>query len=100
MLAALQESRRDQAMWRGAPSAYFVNRLTPTTPATLKSVQIYFSTRSDGLALNAPLTVISATNPSGSSAISIASAPCFINAKEAESFCSDELFESRCQKNR
>ncbi|HYL76648.1 MAG TPA: choice-of-anchor D domain-containing protein [Bryobacteraceae bacterium] len=59
----------------GTATAYFVNRLTPPSyPATLKSVQIFFSTRPDGLALNAPLTVISATNPSGSAAISIASA--------------------------
>ncbi|MDP8979665.1 MAG: choice-of-anchor D domain-containing protein [Acidobacteriota bacterium] len=59
----------------GTATAYFVNRLTPPSyPATLKSVQIFFSTRPDGLALNTPVTVISATNPSGSPSLSTASA--------------------------
>lgn len=60
---------------KGTAAAYFVNRLTPPSyPATIRSVQIYFSKRSDGLALNAPLTVVSATNPSGSSTLSVFSA--------------------------
>lgn len=59
----------------GAATAYFVARLTPPSyPATIKSVQLFFSTRDDGLPLNTPLTVISATNPSGSAALSLASA--------------------------
>ncbi len=59
----------------GTPTAYFVNRLTPPSyPATIKSVQVFFSTRSDGLTLNTPLTVVSATNPSGSATLSLASA--------------------------
>ncbi len=57
----------------GAATAYFVNRLTPPSyPATIK--RIYFSTRDDGLKVTTPLTVISATNPSGSAALSLASA--------------------------
>jgi len=59
----------------GASTAYFVNRLTPTSyPATITGVQLYFRTRADGLPVNTPLTVISATTPSGSSSISIFSA--------------------------
>src|SRR5579883_282912 len=59
----------------GTATAYFVNRLTPPSyPATIKSVQIFFSTRPDGLQVNAPLTIISATNPSGSSTLSLTSA--------------------------
>ena len=49
-----------------------MNRLPPPTyPSTITGVQIYFRTRSDGLPLNTPLTVISATNPTGTSSISI-----------------------------
>src|SRR2546429_9991171 len=59
----------------GAATAYFVNRLTPPSyPATIKSVQVFFSTRSDGMRLNAPITIISALNPSGSSTLSLTSA--------------------------
>ena len=55
----------------GTSTAYFVNRLTPPSyPATIKSVQLYFTTRSDGLNLNTPITVVSATNPSGASVVS------------------------------
>jgi hypothetical protein len=49
-----------------------VNRLTPPAyPATITGVQIFFRSRSDGLAASTPLTVISATNPTGTSSISI-----------------------------
>ena len=52
-------------------NAVFVNRLTPPSyPATIKNVQIYFGNRADGLRLNTPITVVSATNPSGSATIS------------------------------
>jgi hypothetical protein len=57
----------------GTATAYFVNRLTPSSyPATINNVQIYFSTRPDGLPRNTPITVISATNPSGSPLLSLA----------------------------
>ncbi len=49
----------------------FVNRLTPPSyPATLTAVQIYFGNRSNGLAANAQITLVAATNPSGSSSFS------------------------------
>jgi hypothetical protein len=56
----------------GGVTAYFVNRLTPPSyPATLKSVQIYFSSRSDGLPANTPITIFSGSNPSGSASIAL-----------------------------
>ena len=58
----------------GNTTGYFVNRLTPPSyPATLKSIQIYFSTRADGLQLNAPFTLISTSNASGSPALTFGS---------------------------
>ncbi len=60
----------------GAALAYFVTRLTPPSyPATLKSVQIYFSTRADGLPVNTPISVIAASNPGGSSTLSLSGNP-------------------------
>jgi hypothetical protein len=60
---------------QGSAAAYFLNRLTPPSyPATIKSVQIFFFDRNDGLPVNSQLGVISATNPSGSSTISSESA--------------------------
>lgn len=56
----------------GTPAVYFVNRLTPSSyPATLKSVQVFFGARSDGLPLNYPVTILSTTNPGGSPALSL-----------------------------
>ena len=56
----------------GTATAYFVNRLTPPSyPATIKSVQLFFSTRDDGLQRGAPLTIISGTNSSGSSTVTL-----------------------------
>jgi hypothetical protein len=56
----------------GVATAYFVNRLTPPSyPATLKSVQIFFSTRSDGVALGSPLFIFAASNPHGSPTLSL-----------------------------
>lgn len=58
----------------GAETAVFVNRLTPASyPATLKSIDIYFGDRSNGLPKSTPITIVAATNPSGSSAISLLS---------------------------
>ena len=58
----------------GNTIGYFVNRLTPSSyPATLKSVQIYFSSRSDGLQLNAPFTLLATSNSSGSSLLTFGS---------------------------
>src|SRR6185436_18952052 len=60
---------------QGSAAAYFLNRLTPPSyPATIKSVQIFFFDRNDGLPVNSQLGVISATNPSGSSTRSSESA--------------------------
>jgi hypothetical protein len=43
----------------GAPQAFFVNILTPPSyPATLKSVQIYFGNRSDGLKSGTPIQIV------------------------------------------
>ena len=43
----------------GADKAYFVNRLTPPKyPATLKSVQIYFANRTNGLKAGAPIQIV------------------------------------------
>jgi uncharacterized protein (TIGR03437 family) len=51
--------------------ATFLNRLTPPSyPATLTTVEIFFGQRSDGLAANAPFTLLVETNPSGSASIS------------------------------
>jgi uncharacterized protein (TIGR03437 family) len=59
----------------GADTAVFVNRLTPPSyPSTLTAIQIYFGNRTNGLALNAPITLIAATNPGGLSSFSTASA--------------------------
>jgi hypothetical protein len=59
----------------GADPAVFVNRLTPPSyPATLKNVQIYFGNRANGLKAGAPIVVVAATNPSGSSNFSVISA--------------------------
>lgn len=59
----------------GAPVIVFVNRLTPPSyPATLKNVQIYFANRSSGLPIGSAITIIAATNPSGSAVISAATA--------------------------
>ena len=59
----------------GTATAYFMNRLTPPSyPATLKNVQVYFSTRSTGLALNTPLTIVAASIPGGGSQLSLAGA--------------------------
>jgi len=53
----------------------FVNRLTPPSyPATLKNVQIYFGNRNTGLPAGAPISIVEATNPSGSVTISPSSA--------------------------
>ena len=58
----------------GNTTGYFVNRLTPPSyPATLKSIQIYFSTRTDGLQLNAPFTLIATSNPGGSPSLAFGS---------------------------
>ena len=55
---------------QGLPHVYFVNRLTPPKyPATLKSVQIYFGNRTDGLAANAAIKIVTAGNSSGSTVI-------------------------------
>lgn len=55
----------------GAPTAYFVNRLTPPKyPATLQSVQIYFGDRKDGLKQDTAITVVSGSNITGGSTIS------------------------------
>ncbi len=60
----------------GAATAYFVNRLTPPSyPATLTAVQIYFSRRDDGLTLNTPLTIFSASNPGGSAGFQVSGTP-------------------------
>jgi hypothetical protein len=54
----------------GAATAYFLVRLTPPSyPATLKNVLVYFSTRSDGVTLNQPIGILSATNTNGSAAL-------------------------------
>jgi len=54
----------------GVAAAYFVDRLTPPSyPATIKSVEVFFSTRSDGVTLNQPITILSMTDPSGTSAL-------------------------------
>jgi len=51
----------------GQKAAAFVNRLTPSSyPATLKSVQIYFGNRANGLTAGTPITLIYGSNPSGS----------------------------------
>jgi len=60
---------------QGIQTAIFVNRLTPPSyPATLKNVQIYFGNRSNGLQVNSPITIVAATNPSGSASISLGTA--------------------------
>jgi len=49
---------------------YFVNRLTPPKcPATLKSVQIYFANRPDGLAANTSVKIVTAANSSGTTVL-------------------------------
>jgi hypothetical protein len=59
----------------GTATAFFLNRLTPPSyPATLKSVQIVFIDREDGLPLGTPITIVSATNPSGSPILSLTGA--------------------------
>jgi hypothetical protein len=56
---------------KGADMVVFVNRLTPPSyPATIKDVQIYFGNRKDGLQTGAAITIVLATNPSGSAAFS------------------------------
>jgi hypothetical protein len=59
----------------GSPIAVFVNRLTPPSyPATLTAVEIYFGNRATGYPVNAGITLVAATNPSGSASFSSASA--------------------------
>ena len=60
----------------GEATAYFMNRLTPPSyPATIQSVQIYFTKRADALPLNTPITIISGTNPGGSSMLQFGAIP-------------------------
>jgi hypothetical protein len=59
----------------GAANAVFVNRLTPPSyPATLTGLQIYFGNRANGLDVNAPISLVVITNPSGSAIVSTGSA--------------------------
>ncbi|MGD1098213.1 MAG: choice-of-anchor D domain-containing protein [Bryobacteraceae bacterium] len=60
----------------GEATAYFMNRLTPPAyPATIQSVEIYFTKRADALSLNTPINIISGTNPGGSSTLVFGAVP-------------------------
>ncbi|MBI3209167.1 MAG: choice-of-anchor D domain-containing protein [Candidatus Solibacter usitatus] len=51
-------------------NVYFTVRLTPPSyPATLKSVQVYFGNRMDGLYVGDPITIVAGANPAGTTTI-------------------------------
>src|SRR6185436_5249737 len=55
---------------QGAPSAYFVNRLTPPIyPATLRAVVIAFGGSSNNLRAGDAMSVLSGANPGGGATI-------------------------------
>ncbi|MBI3659973.1 hypothetical protein HY230_05820 [Candidatus Acetothermia bacterium] len=57
----------------GASTAYFVNRIAPPIsaryPFKLQKLEIFFGNRSNGLAVNTPITLVVGTNDSGGSNI-------------------------------
>ena len=54
----------------GTQTAFFVNRMAPPKyPAVLRSIQVFFTERGNGLRLNSQLTAIARPNPGGTAAM-------------------------------
>ena len=68
---------------QGANTAYFVNRLTPPSyPATLRNIQIYFSSQGNVLKVGDAVTIVAGATSGGSNinGVSLARTPSRVNA--------------------